>query len=211
MMDRGETEEEIAGQVAHRLYHHGAEALNISVAADGRGRKYRRAGFTPDRATSSCVLQTTATRDGLFATASRTVCFGAPDPAFKAEFDLACRFAAVYRAAGQPGTTISTAGEAGRPLAVGGPYEFDWRESQPGYGTGWLPAEEMRRTGQEEPLIEHQAVVWQARVGAAAVVDTVLIAEASPIAVTPTEDWPFKRFTLGGLAIDVPDLLIRET
>src|SRR5947208_3769613 len=42
----GQTEEEIAGQLGHRLLHHGAEVAAISVTADDRGAKFRRAGFT---------------------------------------------------------------------------------------------------------------------------------------------------------------------
>ena len=208
-MSRGDTEEEIAGQVAHRLYHHGAEAAGVSVTADGRGRKFRRAGFTAARATAACVIQATATKDGLHVTVSRTVAFGKPDPAVKAEHDMACRMSGLYRAFAVPGHTVGEAGEAGRGVLAGTPNEYDWRESLPGYGTGWLPAEELRRMGQDEPFVADQAVVWQARVGAAAVVDTVLTTPAGPAPVTPPEDWPFKRIKVGERTADVPDVLVR--
>src|SRR5262245_9139295 len=41
--ERGQTEREIAGQLGHRLLHHGIESAALSVIADGRGAKYRRA------------------------------------------------------------------------------------------------------------------------------------------------------------------------
>src|SRR5215207_5447297 len=41
----GDTEEEIAGQLGHRLLHRGVAPAALSIAADGRGAKYRRAGF----------------------------------------------------------------------------------------------------------------------------------------------------------------------
>src|SRR5262249_8008358 len=72
---RTQTEEELAGQVGHRLLRHGIEAAAVSVAADGRGVKYRRAGFEAIPITHTCVIQATGQRDGLFATCSRTVSF----------------------------------------------------------------------------------------------------------------------------------------
>ncbi len=209
-MARGQTEEEVAGQVAHRLYHRGAEADAISVTADGRGAKYRRAGFTAAPAHSTCVIQATGTRDGLYVTASRTVCFGRPPDDFRTEHDTACRLSAVYRSLSVSGGTIGSAAEAGRWLTADTPFEYEWRQSPPGYGTGWFAAEELRRAGQEEKFVANQAVVWQARVGAAAVVDTVLVSDAGPVPVTPPEGWPFKRVRVQDRTCDVPDLLVRE-
>jgi Xaa-Pro dipeptidase len=209
-MGRGQTEEEVAGQVAHRLYHRGVEADAISVTADGRGATYRRAGFTPTPAHSTCVIQATGTRDGLYATASRTVCFGRPPDGFRIKHDTACRVSAAYRALSVPGGTVGAAGEAGRRLTADTAFEHEWRHAVPGYGTGWFSAEELRRAGQDERFVANQAVVWQARVGAAAVVDTVLVGDSGPVAVTPPEGWPFKRVRTRDLACDVPDLLVRE-
>jgi hypothetical protein len=209
-MARGQTEEEVAGQVAHRLYHRGAEADAISVTGDGRGAKYRRAGFTGAPVESTCVIQATGTRDGLYVTASRTVCFGRPSDEFRKEYDTACRLSGVYRSQSVPGGTVGSAGEAGRWLTAETPFEFDWRHSAPGYGAGWFAAEELRRAGQEEKFVASQAVVWQARVGSAAVVDTVLVSDAGPVPVTPPEGWPFKRMRMQDKTYDVPDLLVRE-
>jgi hypothetical protein len=192
------------------LYHHGVEAVAIGVTADDRGRKLRRAGFTSARIDSACVVQATGARDGLFVTTSRTVAFGAADE-FRREHDSACRTSAVCRLLGVPGKTIGAASETARRITHGTPYEFEWRESQPGFGAGWFLAEELRRAGVDEPLVANQAVVWQTRIGAAAVVDTVLVAEGGPVAVTPPVEWPFKRIKLQDTAFDVPDVLVRAT
>ncbi len=209
-MARGQTEEEVAGQVAHRLYHHGIEAETISITADGRGAVYRRAGYTNAVANTACVIQATGSRDGLYATASRTVCFGQPDEALRKEHNMACRLSGVYRSLSTPGNSVGMAGDAGRWLTADTPFEYDWRLSMPGYGAGWFAAEELRKGGHEEKFVAHQAVTWQARVGAAAVVDTVLIEADGPVPVTPPEGWPFKRVKLQDRTSDVPDLLVRE-
>ena len=210
-MTPGDSEEEVAGQIAHRLFHRGAEVIGVSVTADGRGKAFRRSGFTPAPVTTSCVTQVTALKDGLYCTAARTVCFGKPADEFRAEYDAASRASGIYRASSQPGGTVVDAAEDARRVLAVGPFEHEWRQSQAGYGSGWFPAEELRRAGQDDPFVAGQAVVWQARVGATAVVDTVIVGDDGPVPVTPTGgDWPYRRVKLGDRAFDVPDVLVRE-
>jgi Xaa-Pro aminopeptidase len=206
---RGQTEEEVAGQVGHRMLHRGAEPAAISVTADGRGESYRRAGFTDARIEHTCVLQATAQKGGLFASASRTVTFGPPPDEFRTAHELAVRQAVVFRSLTGPESTIGGVGIAGRAVLANTPYEYDWRLSQPGYGAGRFPAEELRRAGHDEQLAAGQAVVWQPRVGPAAVVETVLVTADGSEAVTPPEEWPFKRANIRGKVYDIADILIR--
>lgn len=205
----GDTEEQVAGQLGHRLLHHGVEPVGLSVTAGARGAKYRRAGFTPAVVEATCTVQATGQRDGLYATAARTVSFGPPPDEYRAAHDLAVKLAAVFRALTAPGAGATAMAEAATTLLANTPYEFDARLSQPGYGAGRFPAEELRRAGLDEPLVTGQAVVWQPRVGPAACADTVLVTGGAPELVTPPTEWPFKRVTVRGVTSDVPDLLVR--
>jgi hypothetical protein len=205
----GDTEAEIAGQVAHRLCRRGAEPVALSVAADARGRAYRRAGFTDTAVGVTCLVQATAVRHGLHATCARTVCFGEPAGQLREEFDAAVKLAGVYRLASVPGHTVAAAVEAGRGVMAGGPFAEEWRQALPAYGAGWFAAEELRRQGGDEPFLLGQPVTWQARVGAAAVVDTVVIGEGGGRPVTPPAGWPFKRVLARGQTLEIPDLLVR--
>ena len=108
-----------------------------------------------------------------------------------------------------PEESIGTAMEAGKWLLVDTPHEHEWRAYQPGYGTGWVPAEELRRMGHDEKFVHDQAVVWQVRVGNATIIDTLLVSDPKPTTVTPTDEWPFKRITLHGQSFSVPDVLVR--
>lgn len=209
-LERGETECEIAGHLAHRLYRHGVEVTSLSIAADARARQVRRAGFTNATVDKTCFLQATGSRDGLYVTVGRTVNFGMPSDEFRQEFDTAAKMAAIYRALSVPGETISSATEAARKLVIGTPHEYDWRFSQPGYGAGRFPAEELRKAGQDEKFGLGWPLVWQTKIGMASIVDTVIVDQYCSMPVTPPEVWPFKRIKLREQYIDVPDILLRE-
>lgn len=205
------TEQEVAAQVGHRLLHHGVEPVALSVTADGRGAKYRRAGAGPHPVTRTAVVQATGSRDGLFVTCSRTVSFGPVPPEFAAAHDLAVKQAGSFRSWTKPNKTIGAIGVAGRAVLGSGPFEFDYRLSPPGYGAGRFAAEFLGRPGAEEVLAAGNAVVWQPRVGPAAVVDTLLVTDAEPSAVTPPGEWPVKRVVVrGGPPQDIADVLVRD-
>ncbi len=210
-MNRGDTEQEVAGQLAHRTVHRGADVHSLSVTADDRGRALRRTGFTAARVDRTCTLQLTAVRNGLHATASRTVSFGPPPDEFRTAFDLACKLAVICRSVSRPEQTQTTAVDVGHGLLKGTPFEHDWRLNPPGYATGWFAADELRRVGVDEHFVDTQPLVWQARLGPAAVVDTVLVAKDGAEPLTPPEDWPYKKITLGGTTYNIPDLLVVTT
>jgi Xaa-Pro dipeptidase len=204
---RNSTEAEVAGQVGHRILHRGAEPVAISVTTDGRGARFRRAGFTSAQIKQSCVVQATALRGGLYATASRTVAFGTIPEEFVKAHDLSLRLSAIYRSLARPEETMTTVRRAGQSILAGTDYEFDQRLAQPGYGTGRFLAEELKRAGADERFAAGQALVWQPRIGPAAIVDTVIVTNDGGECITPPEDWPFKRVMVRGKTHDIPDIL----
>lgn len=207
-LTRNSTEEEVAGQLGHRILHRGAEPVSISVTADGRGARYRRAGYSAAQIRETCVLQATAQRGGLYVTASRAVAFGTAPESFSRAHDLALRLSAIYRSFSRPEETISSARTSGQSVLAGTEFEFDGRFSQPGYGSGRFAAEELRRGGVEERFTAGQALVWQPRVGPAAVVDSIIAGADGGECVTPPTDWPFKRVLIRGKTHDVPDIFV---
>jgi len=203
----GETEEEIAGQLAHRAFHRGIDVHAISVAADDRNRKFRRSGYTDATVQFSCTLQLTGVRDGLHATFGRSVTFELD--AESAATDAACKLAGAYFALSKPGRTFGEAVDTGFRLLEGTAFEHEHRLNSPGYGTGWFPADELRKMNHDEPFVLHQPLVWQARLGSAAVVETVIVGPDGAEQIAEPADWPFKRIVVGGRAYDIPDRLVR--
>jgi Xaa-Pro dipeptidase len=206
---QGETEREVAGQLSHRLIHRGALPVMIAAAADGRSRVYRQASFTSTTIRSFCVMTVLARKYGLCARASRSVCFGQPDPLFRKEHDSACKISATYVASSWPDAVPRQILASGQRIYQLTGAEYDWFLCPQGQVTGRLPVEIELTPSHEELLQANWAVSWNASVGAAVSCDTFLISEDGSRAITAAENWPLKRIRIQGSEFVRPDLLIR--
>ena len=192
------TEQEIVGQISHRLWHRGAEPMAVSVLADGRSRLYPQAGATAARGQRSCVLTLTARKFGLCVTTSRALSFGPPDGSFSQEQDAACKISATYIASTWPDALPRQILATGRRVYQLTGYEHEWRSGPQGHVTGRSP-QELAITPQTEELFRPGWVVtWRAGVGAAVSCDTFLITDHGPESITPAEGWPQKRIHVQG-------------
>ncbi|MCI0684426.1 MAG: M24 family metallopeptidase [Gemmataceae bacterium] len=205
----GESEREVAGQLAHRLIHRGAMPVMTTVAADGRSRAYRQGSYTATAIRSYAVLTVTARKYGLCARANRSICFGEPDPLFRKEHDAACKVSANYVASSWPDAVPRQILVSGQRIYQLTGAEYDWYLCPQGQITGRLPVEIELTPNHEELLQPNWAIAWHASVGSAVSCDTFLIAEDGPRAMTAAENWPLKRIKIQGAEFVRPDLLIR--
>lgn len=207
---RGQTEEQVAGQLGHRLLHHGVRPVSLGVAADGRSRRYRRAGYTARPVQFYCTLTATAERYGLFATATRAVCFGAPSPELLHEFESVAKVTAAYAATARPKSLVRDVLAAGRRVYAMTGFEHEWHCAPQGQLTGRSPVELLFTPSSLEQLAAGCAAAWNASVGAAASGDTFLVTDDGPELVTSTEQWPVKGIRVQGTEVVRPFLLVRE-
>ncbi|MFO0808721.1 MAG: M24 family metallopeptidase [Gemmataceae bacterium] len=205
-LERGQCEAEVAGQLAHRLVHRGLTPVQITVAGDGRLDRHRRAGVSPGSVERTCVLAATAMAGGLHATVARTVSFGEPPPEIREAHEVACRVLAAQASAARPGVTAPEVLLAGRRIAQLSGGEHEWRQTPPGWVTGWLSVERPVVPTAAYSLGDGWATVWQAGIGPALVADTFLVTDP-PSCITPIEIWPAKRINVGGCTFDIADIL----
>jgi Xaa-Pro dipeptidase len=206
----GDTEDEIAGQLAHRLLRRGAEPVAFQVSGDGRARSLRRRGYKSEPVERSCVLQVTARKFGLHATASRTVFRAAPSESERAEFEAALRARVAHLARAKVGDRVSVTLDAGKAVLRPTPFEHEWRLAPPVCLTSREPSEGVFLATAQDKWVAGWAVVWQERVGAAALVDTYLVEPNGWRAATPPLEWPIRRAVTQGRSFDLADLLVRE-
>lgn len=208
-LSQGETEREVAGQLAHRLLHRGTYPVMLMVAADGRSRPYRQGSFTPIALRRYCVLVAAARKYGLCAMASRAVSFGPPEEQFRKEHDAACRVSATYIAGSWPDSMPRQILNTGRRVYQATDFEHEWQAAPQGHLTG-RSCVELPITPQTEELLQNgSAIIWNVTVGAASSCDTFLITEEGPRAITAVENWPLKRIRIQGADFVRPDILVR--
>jgi Xaa-Pro aminopeptidase len=208
-LNPNDTEREAAGQLYHRLVHRGAQPILVQAAADGRLRRYRQCGYTALPIQQSCVLRVTARKYGLCATASRSFCFGEPDPGFRKEHEAACKVSATYIASSWPDAMPRQILATGRYVYRITGFEHEWRVAPQGFVTGRVPVELNLSPHTDELFQKNWAVSWDATIGSASSCDTFLLSEEGPVSMTPTEFWPLKRIRVQGAEFLRPDLLLR--
>jgi Xaa-Pro dipeptidase len=205
----GETEREVAGQISHRLLHRGATPVNISVAADGRSRLYRQAGFTSLPVEHNCAMVAMARKYGLCAAASRTVSFGKPDAELQKEHDVATRVSATYMASSWPDAIVSEVLNLGRRIYQVSGMEHEWRLAPQGFVTGRSPIELSFRPGRQDLIQPGWCIVWTPTAGAALGWDTFVVAESGAQLITTAQSWPLRRIRIQGSEILRPDIFVR--
>lgn len=208
-LSKGESEREVAGQLAHRLIHRGVLPVTMTVAADGRLDKYRQCGYTAIPVTQSAVIIASAQKFGLCATTSRTMCFGEPPSELKAAHDAACRVSGAYVASSWPNAVVKEIFNVGRRVYALSNAEHEWLRSPQGFVTGHALVEIPLRPDSELTFQPHWAVTWKANVGGGVSCDTFLVTDEGPITLTAAENWPLKRIRIHGADFLRPDILIR--
>lgn len=206
----GESEEEIAGQLSHRLLHRGAEPVLLQVAADGRANRYPRLGYTTATVQHSCVLVATARQGGLHASASRIVCFAKPEPNLREGYEAAARISASSVTLTRCNVSVADVLAAQMVAWKQSGYEHHWRLSPPSFQTGYAPVELVLVPGSSEPLLPDSAITWTVSINGAVSCDTYLLAADGSIPITRVENWPVRRVKIGETVVERPDILVRN-
>lgn len=210
-LERGDREEEVAGHLAHRLLRHGVEPIALQISADQRARNYPRSGFTSATVERTCLLQATVSKYGLFATASRMVCFGPPDESLQQEYEAACSLYASWVESIKANDRPAALFETMRSRFKDTPDEHRGHYSTPGWLTGRMAVELMFTDNKNDVFEEGQLHVWQARSRGTSVCDTFLLKENTWIPMTAVEDWPIRCYVIQGTRVECPDILIRTS
>lgn len=206
----GDSEAEVAGQLAHRLLRHQVTPVRIQVIADGRGRRYRHWGFSNDSIDRCCVISALVRRRGLHCGATRTVSLGQPPAALVEAHQRAALVAATAFYFSQAGWELAqTWRRIARIYEKYGAAE-EWHDADQGEVLGYEPVEAIAAPRATYRLSPGTPVFWHPSVQAAAVGETILVHADRTEIVTQPEDWPQLSVNVKGTAIEVPDILCRE-
>src|SRR5262249_43015865 len=131
------------------------------------------------------------------------------DAEYRKEHNAVCKVSATYLASSWPDAVPAQILATGRRVYLVSGLEHDWQLCPPGYVTRRAPAEPGLMPQDEELFQAGWAVTWNASVGAASGCDTVLITDAGPQVITPSDSWPLKRIRVQGAEFLRPDVLQR--
>jgi Xaa-Pro dipeptidase len=203
----GQTEAELAGELAHRLIKRQVKPMRIQVAADGTTERYRNWSYGNNRVERSCTISAIGRLHGLCLGTSRTVCLGEVPEALK----NAHRRAALVHATGmhfsQAGWEIGEVWKRVQRIYEKFGCANEWRLAAQAEIIGYDMCEEQVMPASEFRLGDGMAVHWHPSVGPALLGDSVLIGENSTEILTSMEDWPKFIIEVKGAPVNCPAVL----
>jgi Xaa-Pro aminopeptidase len=207
--DRGETEADIAGHLAHRLVREGVVPVDLRVAGDDRLARYRQPTFKAAPIQHRATISVTGRRHGMCAALTRTVSFGPPGRDFEKQHGLAAMVDATCIYFSRPGEPVSGVFRRAKRIfeKFGNPHE--WTLDYLGHAIGYAPREVLLLPESQAVLEADTALCWSPSVGAARSEDTVVIDSRGYEVVTEAQNWPKLEVTVKGFPLPRPGILQR--
>ena len=209
-IESGQTEAEIAGQLANRLIRHEVHPLSLRAVADGRGLAYRHWQFGDNALLRWCFISAIVSRWGLCCGVTRSVVFGSPPDDMIMAFQQAGMLQATGIFFSQPGWPLSTVWQKVRRIYDKQGVGEEWQSADQADVVGYLASEVQLVPASGFTLLPRMAVHWHPSVGPAQMGDTILVSEEGPELLTKASDWPMLYVTVKGKPMYVPDILVRE-
>lgn len=201
---RGQTEAEMAGEVAHRLMKRTVTPELVRVCADGRSERYRHWTYGSDPIEHYASVSCVARRWGLSIALTRTVSLE-PVPE---ELQSAHRKAMLMHATGM---YFSRSGQKLNDVwpKVARIYEkfglrHEWQLSDQAAVIGYDAREVPVTPKSEFELRGPMAMHWHPSVGVAMLGDTILVNENEVELLTLSREWPRLKVEVKGHAVHVP-------
>jgi Xaa-Pro aminopeptidase len=198
-IEPSDSERTVAARLRERLFTHGIDTPVVLVGGEERAPAYRHFPPTDTDISGYALVSVTAQRDGLHASATRTVALDPPGW-LEERHEAAMRVEAAALAATKRLASEGTAGDVFREIqdayaAVGHPNE--WERHHQGGATGFAGREWKATPESTAAIGTPMAYAWNPTVEGAKSEDTVLVGEDFEIPTT-TGEWPTRDIEVGG-------------
>lgn len=202
----GMSEYGAAAIMAEKLMARQLDPVCVFVGADGRGERHRHPLPTGRSARESLMLVCCGRREGLIASATRFVLFGAPSSDAADAYERLLEVERAFLDASLPGVPLGRAFDAGTAeyARQGFDPEEYLRHHQGGF-SGFMPRDYPAQSESAEPLAENSVVAWNPSAGAWKVEDTCLVTADGPVPLVHDGVWP--TLTAGGRQRPAPLVL----
>lgn len=209
-LKRGQTELEIAGELASNCLRVGMDPVVNLVAADERVYS-RRHPLPTHKAIEGYVLLALGARcRGLVASLSRLVHFGEIPEDLKRRRSAVASVDSAYIGNIEPGTPLNFIFQKGQQEYENQGYADEWENHHQGGLTGYRSREQRVNSDSEGDVRKGQAYAWNPAIQGAKSEDTILVGDSGCDILTRTGDFPETVFTVNGNKIPRPDILERR-
>ena len=205
----GESEADIAGHLAHRLFREGVVPVDLRVAGDDRLARYRQPVFKSAPIERRATITATGRRHGLCASVTRTVAFGPIPQQVQADHTVASMVDATCIYFSRPGEPVAEVLRRARRIYEKSGRPHEWTLDYQGAFIGYAPNEGWLTPDGATVLEPGQAIRWNPSVGSARSEDTIVIDARGFEVVTEAQNWPKINVSVKGFAIDRPGILQR--
>ncbi len=208
--DPGETEADIAGHLAHRLFREGVSPVDLRIAGDDRLQRYRQSAPKAAPIRRRAIVAATGRKSGLHASITRIVSFGPVEDEFRRAQGLAAMVDATYIYFSRPEEPVSEVFRRARRILEKHGRPHEWTLDYQGFVTGYSPREFPLRPDGAWKLHPDMAVHWSPSVGPARSGDTIVVdARGGFEVVTEAQNWPKIEILVKGFKLPRPGILER--
>ncbi|GGH85985.1 Xaa-Pro aminopeptidase [Pullulanibacillus pueri] len=209
-LSRGDTEYQVAGQLAKACYERGIEPILTLIAADERAFYYRHPLPTSKMIDHYVLLALGARRKGLVASLSRLVHFGSIPEALARKHRAVAAVDGLFIEHTRPGVSVSDIFNKGARSYEAFGFKEEWQNHHQGGMTGYL-SREYRATPDSTECVElYQAFAWNPSIAGVKSEDTLIVGETNNLIVTRTEAFPEIEISVGEKSLVRPAILERK-
>ncbi len=205
----GESEADLAGHLAHRLFREGVVPVDLKVASDGRLARYRQPTFKAAPIARRATIAAIGRRHGLCAAVTRTVSFGPVESEFRASHSLASMVDATFIYFSRPGQTVGEVFARAKRIYEKFGHGHEWTLDYQGWQIGHSPRERALRPDSMQVIEPGMAFHWSPSVASARCEDTFVVDERGFEVVTEAQNWPKIDVTVKGFLLPRPGILER--
>ncbi len=203
----GRHENEVAGELAHRILKYGGQPVRLQVLMDGRGQRFRHWGHDDSAMFKTCTLLAVARIRGRHVAAARTVSLGPVPEAFKADFEKMSLILATGMFFSQEEWELYEVWNRVRRIYEKAGAEDEWRAADQACIAEYAFEEISLAPTSQYRLSTGVPVFWHPSVGTALGGETVLVTSKGPELLTPATDWPQLSIAVKGAEVLVPGIL----
>lgn len=179
----------------------------LMVGSDERVFKYRHPCATEKKLNNYILIATSAERDGLHASLTRSAYFGKiPDELIARQ--KAVNFVQVYYTVYSiPGTSLKELFKIGKEAYLKVGFKDEWKNHLQGGITGYRPLEYLANATSSAVIRVNNILSWNPTISGVKSEDTILIFSDGPQQLSIDENWPYEEIEVRDKKFKRPEIL----